>query len=128
MNTTQLFILILVIHFLADFALQTHEQAQGKGEGTDFLNKWLAYHVGTYTLIWSVVYWILPIDPEIQKFWGWIGFSLLVGIPHYLTDWCTSRIGKPFWKSGDFHNGFVVIGFDQVIHYISLILVIQLFT
>ena len=100
MNTTQLFILILVIHFLADFALQTHEQAQGKG----------------------------PIDPEIQKFWGWIGFSLLVGIPHYLTDWCTSRIGKPFWKSGDFHNGFVVIGFDQVIHYISLILVIQLFT
>lgn len=128
MNTTQLFILILIIHFLGDFVLQTNQQAQGKGEGSNLWNKWLAYHVGTYTMVWSLVYWILPIDPQITSVWGWITFIILIGVPHYLTDWCTSRIGKPFWKSGDLHNGFVVVGFDQVIHYISLILVIQSFT
>lgn len=122
MGNIQAFILILIIHFLADFALQTHEQATKKGES----NKWLFYHVGTYTLIWSVVYMTLPIQSEYPLL-HWLTFSLFIGIPHFLVDWVTSRVGKPFWKSGDLHNGFVVVGADQVIHYLCLIAVFYFF-
>ena len=37
MTLLQLLIFMLLIHFLADFGLQTHEQATKKGEGTSFL-------------------------------------------------------------------------------------------
>lgn len=125
MNWIQVFIVILFIHFAADFALQTHEQANGKGEGSKFWNKWLFYHVGVYTLIWGIAFWFLPIKPETYNFGVWIAFMLLIGVPHYITDWITSRVGKPFWKAGDFHNGFVVVGFDQIVHYLCLIYVLN---
>lgn len=60
MTILQLIIFILLIHFLADFGLQTHEQATKKGEGKSLFNKWLFYHVGVYTLIWSIAYLLLP--------------------------------------------------------------------
>ena len=128
MNYSQLFILILLIHFLADFALQTHEQATKKGEGNNVWNKWLFYHVGVYTIIWSITFWFLPIIHPFNCFAGWLIFIVLIGIPHYITDWLTSRMGKPFWKSGDLHNGFVMVGFDQVIHYICLWYVLSHYT
>ena len=124
MTAIQLFVMILTIHFLADFGLQTHEQATRKGEGRSFWNRWLAYHVGVYTLVWGAVFFFLPLPSEFQSIIGWITFCLLIGIPHYLTDWVTSRLSKPFFNSGDFHNGFVVVGADQVIHYLCLIWVI----
>ena len=110
------FILILVIHFLADFGLQTHEQATLKGTS----NKFLFYHITVYTLVWGVVYLTLPVE---QSFIEWFFFCLLIGIPHYIVDWCTSRIGKPFWENKDLHNGFVVVGADQIAHYLCLIYV-----
>lgn len=111
MNTDQLFLFILVIHFLADFGLQTHDQATKKSESS----KWLFYHVGVYSLIWffaSLIYF--------NSFGQALGFAAITFVAHFITDYSTSRIGKPFWKSGDLHNGFVVIGFDQVLHYIQL--------
>lgn len=122
MGSIHAFILILIIHFLADFPLQTHEQATKKGES----NKWLFYHVGTYTLIWSVIYMTLPFQSEYPLL-SWLTFSLLIGVPHFIVDWVTSRVGKPFWRSQDFHNGFTVVGFDQVIHYLCLIAVFYLY-
>lgn len=120
MSYVQLGVLILLIHFLADFALQTNNQATKKGEGFSPLNKWLFYHVSSYTLIWSLVFLIIPIDPELNTFAGWLLFVFFIGVPHYIVDWLTSRIGKPFWKEGDNHNGFTVVGFDQVLHYLCL--------
>lgn len=122
MTYIQLFLLILIVHFLADFAMQTHEQATKKGEGWKVWNKWLFYHVGVYTLIWGVFYWIVPLDHSVG---GWLAFMLVIGIPHYIVDWVTSRLSKPFFKSGDFHNGFVVVGFDQVLHYICILWVLS---
>jgi len=103
--------LILLIHWLADFTLQTHEQAIGKS--TDI--KWLSYHVGTYTLVWFIAFFCMTGD--------WIkaiGFASVTGLCHWVTDFITSRIGKPFWEKQDLHNGFVVVGFDQILHYVQL--------
>lgn len=120
MTTIQVFILILVIHFLADFGLQTHDQATKKGES----DKWLSYHVGVYTLIWSLVFLFLPVNPEVNNFYGWSVFVVYIFVTHFIVDWCTARIGKPFWKNNDYHNGFVVVGIDQVLHYLSLIFIL----
>ena len=106
-----LWLFILLIHFLGDFGLQTHEQATNKSSS----DKWLFYHVGVYSMIWFLASWI------------WFGsaetafvFASITFIFHFLTDFATSRIGKPFWEKGDIHNGFVVVGFDQILHYIQL--------
>lgn len=117
MTEVQIFIMILLIHFLADFGLQTHEQATLKSTS----NKFLFYHVGVYTLIWGVAFFFLPIKEQFLNFWGWFIFCLSIGIPHFITDWFTSRVGKPFWEKKDAHNGFVVVGFDQIIHYLCLL-------
>jgi hypothetical protein len=105
-------VMMLVIHFLADFSLQTHDQANKKS--TDIAH--LARHVLTYSLVWLVVSYCI---------WESVSIALLFAgityVCHYITDYITSRIGKPFWESGDYHTGFVVVGADQVAHYLQLI-------
>ena len=112
-------IYILIIHFLADFGLQTHDQAVGKGQGNSFLNKMLFYHVGVYTLIWVVAMMAVKSLFDLSLL-DVLMFGMITFISHYTTDYITSRIGKPFWSKNDLHNGFVVVGFDQVLHYIQL--------
>jgi hypothetical protein len=110
-----IFLIIIVVHFLADFCLQTHEQAMGKGEGWTLWNTWLFYHVSTYSIIWFIT--ILALEDSLRS--AFI-FTLITYVSHYITDWVTSRIGKPFWEKKDYHNGFVVVGFDQILHYVQL--------
>ena len=121
MTTIQIFIMMMAVHFAADFALQTHDQATKKGEGKSFWNKWLAYHVGVYTLFWGLTFLYLPVHPAFQNIYGLLIFVTLIGVPHYFVDWATSRLSKPFFNKADFHNGFVVIGFDQVLHALCLL-------
>jgi len=105
-------IFLALIHFLADFGLQTHEQATNKGTS----NKWLFYHVGVYSLIWLVAMFTFWDDIKLA-----ITFVTITFMAHFITDWITSRIGKPFWEKNDYHNGFAVVGFDQLLHLIQLV-------
>lgn len=107
------FIFILIIHFLADFAMQTHEQSQMKSTS----NKFLFYHVGVYSIIWFLALCGYPDTDMLSVF----KFVFITFYAHFVTDYITSRIGKPFWAKGDYHNGFVVVGFDQILHYLQLI-------
>jgi Protein of unknown function (DUF3307) len=105
-------IFLLVIHFLADFALQTHEQATNKSTS----NKWLFYHVGTYSLIW-----LLAMYSYIDIFSEALIFACITFVFHFATDYVTSRLAKKFFDVKDYHNGFVVVGFDQLLHIIQLV-------
>ncbi len=109
--TDQLFLFILLIHFLTDFGLQTHDHATQKS--SDWLM--LFYHVGVYSLIWLMASWFW-----FGNFFPAIMFTTITFIVHFITDAITSRVSKPFFENGDYHNGFVVVGFDQVLHYIQL--------
>lgn len=106
-------LLILLIHFLGDFALQTHGQASRKSTEVGPL----AEHVTTYSMVWLIAaYGMLGNWKEAFIFAG------VTWLAHYCTDWMTSRIGKIYWDRQDLHNGFVVVGFDQILHYIQLFL------
>lgn len=109
--TEYLFLYILIIHFLADFGLQTHDQATNKSSSI----KWLLYHTGSYSVIWLIAMYIYMQNLENALLFAGITFIL-----HTITDYITSRMGKPFWDKKDLHNGFVIVGFDQVLHYIQL--------
>jgi len=107
-------IFILLIHFLADFGLQTHEQAKNKSSN----NLYLFYHVAVYSGIWYIA---LLGHPHTENDGAFISlFVLITSILHFCTDYVTSRISKKFFEKQDYHNGFVVVGFDQLLHYIQL--------
>ena len=97
-------ILIILLHWLSDFFLQNDQMAQNKSTS----NKWLSIHIAVYMVPFMV-------------FFGW-KYALLNGALHWITDWCSSRGAKYFWEKGDVHNFFVVVGADQAVHYLCLIL------
>ncbi len=104
---------ILLIHWLADFCLQTDEQAKEKCKSLTMLG----YHVGTYSLCWLFGSYALLGNWTLAFF-----FTVVTCVCHFCTDYVTSRLSKPFWDKGDTHNGFIIVGFDQVLHYVQLFL------
>lgn len=103
------FVILLIVHWVADFVLQTHWQASNKSKRLDAL----ARHVAIYTATLAVSSIIL---------FGAMGaaFALVNGVLHFGTDYFTSRWSSRLWAKQDWHNFFVVIGFDQLIHQITL--------
>jgi hypothetical protein len=101
-------LLLIWIHFIADFVLQTDKIAINKSSDI----RYLIYHCIIYSipmLIFGLV------------------FSIITGIIHFIVDFITSRLTTYFYKNNRRHLFFVVIGFDQSIHITSLILVLVLF-
>jgi hypothetical protein len=93
---------VLIVHWIADFILQTDKMAQNKSTSW----KWLSSHVCVYTLF------LLP--------FGW-KFAAINGLSHFVIDAFTSRATSYLWKKGDRHNFFVMIGADQLFHVMILL-------
>lgn len=124
-------IYLLILHFIADFMCQTDEMALNKSKS----NLWLSYHVLMYTMIFFIgmtlyqychkyfnfYYGDIPID--LKKV---LIFSLITFVTHFSTDYFTSRWSSKVYAKGDRHNFFVIIGFDQLIHYTTLLLTFKL--
>ena len=117
MNLT-IILLLLLVHWIADFVLQTSWQATNKSKN----NMALLAHVGTYTLTWLMFLygWVIihGIDFTPKMFL----FLPITFVAHFCTDYVTSRITSYLYKKEDFHNFFVVIGFDQLLHYLQIFL------
>lgn len=104
---TSLLILLILVHWVADFVFQTDKMATSKSSS----NTWLLIHVGIYAMF------LLPFGPV---------FALVNFCAHLATDFVSSRATSHLWKKNDRHNFFVVIGLDQAAHLIVLILTIPL--
>ena len=100
----------LLIHYLGDFALQTHWQATNKSTNVEALSK----HVGVYSLVWFIA--LIPILGVI----GSLFFTIITFMAHWLTDYATSPFTGKAFREQDYHNAFAIIGFDQILHYIQL--------
>lgn len=112
--------IILIVHWFADFVLQTSKQAEGKSK------KWrpLLNHTLIYSSIWIPVITLLFYTQDIPLNSMVIPmlFMLITFIAHIATDFVSSRITSYLWKTNQVNNFFVVIGIDQVLHYIQLFL------
>lgn len=117
---------LILLHFIGDWLLQSDSMGINKSKSW----KWLLYHTSVYSLCF------LP-------FYG-VAFVLITFITHTVTDAITSRITTKLWfidfkpVEVDFkkdphwnwplyarvnknrHWFFVVIGADQLCHYITL--------
>lgn len=101
MISLTIILLILVIHFLADFVLQSDWMAHNKAKDW----KVLSAHVVVYTVCLS------PFG---------FAFSLINGLLHFVTDAISSRATAYLWQKQERHWFFVVIGLDQLVHYTCL--------
>lgn len=102
---------IIVLHFIADWWLQTQWQAANKSKNCAALTA----HVATYTFILctpAAAWWSL----------AWLWWALLNGVLHFITDAVTSRITARHWNAGIPDKLFWnTIGTDQCIHMVTLI-------
>jgi hypothetical protein len=107
-------LIILLIHWISDFVLQTQEMSSNKYKN----NGWLFYHVSVYSLSSLILWAIFLLDFSIINF---CIFYTITFATHFLTDYITSRITSKLYKEKDYHNFFVVIGIDQFIHTAQLL-------
>lgn len=125
MTLIEIFI-ILIVHWIADFWLQTDKQAKGKSKNwRDLLS-----HTGNYSLVWFLIVLLFGIFNKNQTteyyVYSTILFVLITFICHTITDYFTSRLNSKLWQKGEVHYFFVAIGGDQILHYIQLFLTYQL--
>jgi len=125
---------ILFAHWVSDFVLQSHWMATNKSRD------WLALtaHAVTYTVSMLLIMFVfITATMYFNTEPGTLGSILFVffpvtvayfvavwavinGVLHFITDAVTSRITSKLWQKGDMHNFFVVVGFDQLLHYVCL--------
>jgi hypothetical protein len=100
-------LLLLATHFVGDFVLQSDRMATNKSKS----NRILAQHVGIYSACFL-----------------WIGvlFVMITAALHFVTDYVTSRWTSRLYAAGRRHDFFVVIGLDQLIHAMCLLIVADL--
>lgn len=113
----KLFLLILVVHFLADFVLQTDWQVKNKNNNF----KALISHTLTYSLVWFAMSFVI-LENTISS----VIFAIITFVTHTITDNITSKYVKYFFDKKDTHNGFKIIGFDQILHYLQLYLTFKI--
>jgi len=106
---------LLVAHFIGDFILQSDAMAKGKSKSSRIL----LIHVLAYTLPFIVLAIVLPSTISETTFLGFLVFNI---VAHFATDYVTSRVTSKLWAEGEVHEFFVVIGFDQLIHIVTLVL------
>lgn len=118
MNSS-IFILVILIHWIADFVMQTDKQAKNKSTNIFYLLE----HTATYSFVWT--FGIILIGYLTSASFTLLWFVPITFISHTITDYFTSRLNSKLWAKGDVHNFFVSIGFDQVLHYVQLILTLK---
>jgi uncharacterized membrane protein len=101
------YLALLVSHWIADFVLQTDWQATNKSKN----NIALSHHVLVYTACLAAISVLL---------FGSGRLWLLFVAGNFVTDYCTSRVSSRLYATQDWHSFFVVVGFDQVIHQVTL--------
>lgn len=107
---------VIIAHWVADFVFQTHWMAVNKSKD----NLALGSHVLIYIIIIGL---IIGIPLYVNGYMSYVVVSswlVVNGILHFITDYITSRITSKLWAKQDYHNFFVVVGLDQVIHYSCL--------
>ena len=123
----QYIIMIILVHYVADFVTQTEWEASNKSK-----NIWaLLLHTSSYTGLWMLILWNYGMvlgEFGISAHFdmdGMLAFGAVTFFTHTITDYFTSRwsVSKlPADRiAGNYRAFWNVYGFDQVLHYVQLI-------
>ena len=121
-------LLIIIIHWVADFIMQDEKWALGKSKN------WrdLVMHTLLYSTIWwfPALTFLLYFSPDIKSIdelmFKSLLFVFITFVAHTITDYFTSRIvskkfeNKHYGSSIPNFGAFTIIGIDQVLHYVQL--------
>ena len=97
--------ILLGIHVIADFVLQTPWMAENKSKNFNAL----CDHCVVYTLTFTPLFFFFPPYDVVT-------FLSFTNALHLMVDYITSKWTAYLWKEKRVHDFFVVIGFDQFIH------------
>ena len=109
-------ILAFSIHYVADFLVQTQWQAENKSKNMTALVR----HVASYSLCFAPFMYIMPQNG--------VQFFLANALFHFMTDFITSKASSSAYKEGNMKAFWGVIGFDQLIHHVTIMLLLAGFT
>ncbi len=113
-------LIILFWHWIADFVLQSDEDARGKSKNwNNLLN-----HTGIY----SISYYLPIMVGELILNYSamLLLFPIITFICHTGQDYYTSRVNAQLLDDKKIHQFFISVGFDQLLHFIQLLLTYQL--
>ncbi len=106
-------VLILLLHFIGDFALQSSKMAVNKATSL----RWLSIHVAVYTSV-LLAGMLLLLGPHVTTLY----YVLANGALHWVTDYFTSRLNARFYAANQLRFYYCGIGADQLIHHTCLLL------
>jgi thiosulfate reductase cytochrome b subunit len=114
-------LIAMSLHFVGDFMFQTENMSKNKSSDWSvlLLHSWV---YATVLLVW-VIYLGL-IQPTKVEFLPLVYMVILSS--HICIDGITSRVTHNFWDDGKYHEFFVTIGLDQLIHF-SIILALSFY-
>ena len=95
-------IYLLTLHWVMDFVCQSDRMALNKSKD----NKVLVAHCTIYAA--PFVFFS-------------IRYAMFLFATHFFIDFCTSRYNSYLWKNDRRHDFFVMIGFDQLLHFDALL-------
>ena len=117
------YIALMIIHWVADFVIQTRQEAKNKSTS----NKYLLLHTVKYSLLYISFFPLIG-----RAVFLFIGITF---ISHTIIDYFTSRVNKNLWTKREMlkvidkdlssrweHLFWCTIGFDQCLHIIQLII------
>lgn len=118
-------IIIVFIHWIADFVCQTREMANNKSKSA----LWLSIHVFTYSFVLLVGCLLTrtTIFDSLSEIYI-ISFVVINGLIHFLVDFVTSKITSYFYKKEDVYKFFCTVGFDQFLHVTTLLVTLGIVT
>lgn len=107
--------LLFVKHFVVDFPLQTRYQYSNKG---DYLHPGGLLHAGLHGLAtFACVYWYAPVA---ALYLAWLDC-----VVHYHIDWAKVNINtKMGWGPTTHEQFWWLLGFDQLLHALTYILIV----
>ena len=80
----QILLILVWLHFFADFVLQSDKMARNKSKSS----KWLLFHVVVYSLPFCI--------------FGWV-YALVNGALHFIIDFVSSRVTSRLYEKGEIH-------------------------
>lgn len=114
-------IFLFVAHFVGDYLLQSDEIAKKKSK----CFKSLFIHISFIFISFFVINLIyLKIFGGYNSYLDFIKIPLLNSVIHLVIDFFTSKWASKLY-SKNVHYYYVILGFDQLLHYLTVLLLIK---